>query len=141
MIGKTRIRKREKNMFGVGTGEFIIIIIIAILVFGPKRLPEVAKTAGRFMADVRKATSDLKRDFEEEIGIDDLSDLHPRRMAKKMLTGDDLIDSIPDKSHDYVARDYDDNIYPDVGEEEESEETKKNAAINNKENEDSKNGK
>ncbi|MBN2135244.1 MAG: twin-arginine translocase subunit TatB [Acidobacteria bacterium] len=98
-------------MFGIGTGELIFILIVVILVFGPKRLPELAKTAGKFMADVKKATGDLKKNFEEEVGINSVDDLNPKRLAQRYLEGDDLIDLSPksELNHSYVK--FDDSIY------------------------------
>ena len=46
-------------MFGVGTPELLVILIVALVVLGPKRLPEVAKALGKGLAELRKATSGL----------------------------------------------------------------------------------
>jgi sec-independent protein translocase protein TatA len=55
-------------MFGsIGFPELLLIFIVALLLFGPKRLPEIGKTLGRSMAEFKKATNDLKRTFEEEV--------------------------------------------------------------------------
>jgi TatA/E family protein of Tat protein translocase len=53
-------------MFGIGFQEIIVVLIIALIVFGPKRLPELARLLGRGLAEFRKATVDLKSaiDFE-----------------------------------------------------------------------------
>ena len=117
-------------MFGIGTGELIFILIVAILVFGPKRLPELAKTAGKFMADVKKATGDLKKNFEEEVGIDSVDDLNPKRLAQRYLEGDDLIDLAPksELNHSYVKFDdsiYDENTKDDKPEDKKGSETEK----------------
>jgi sec-independent protein translocase protein TatA len=57
-------------VFGIGTQELIIILLIALIVFGPKKLPEVGRTIGRSLAEFRRASSDirdeLKRGFEDE---------------------------------------------------------------------------
>lgn len=53
-------------MFGLGFGEIIVILVLALLLFGPKKLPEVAKQLGKGMRDFQKATSDLKGQFEKE---------------------------------------------------------------------------
>lgn len=55
-------------MFGsIGFPELLLIFIVALLLFGPKKLPEIGKTLGRSMAEFKKATNDLKRTFEEEV--------------------------------------------------------------------------
>ena len=55
-------------MFGpLGFPELLFILVLALLIFGPKRLPEVGRTIGKGMAQFRRATSDLKRTIETEI--------------------------------------------------------------------------
>ena len=46
-------------MFGIGMPELLVIFLVALVVLGPKRLPELAKALGRGLAEFRKATSDL----------------------------------------------------------------------------------
>ncbi len=46
-------------MFGIGTPELIVIFIVALVVLGPKRLPEVARSLGKALADLRNATSGI----------------------------------------------------------------------------------
>lgn len=62
-------------MFGIGMPELIIIMVVALIVLGPKRLPQIAKTLGRGMAEFRRATTDLKDqlevDLEEEVDEED----------------------------------------------------------------------
>jgi sec-independent protein translocase protein TatB len=58
-------------MFGLGFGEILIILVLALILLGPARLPEVAKQLGKGLRDFRKATDDLKGQFEREMYVDD----------------------------------------------------------------------
>jgi sec-independent protein translocase protein TatB len=61
----------EAGMFGLSFGEIVIIAIVALLLLGPDRLPEAAKTLGKGLREIRKATDDLKDQVEREIYVDD----------------------------------------------------------------------
>ena len=58
-------------MFGIGMTEVIIILVVALLVIGPKKLPDVARSIGKGLREFRRATTDLKEEFEGE-GLEDL---------------------------------------------------------------------
>ena len=51
-------------MFGIGPTELIVILVIALLVLGPKRLPELARSLGRGLAEFRRATSDVTTELD-----------------------------------------------------------------------------
>lgn len=69
-------------MFGsIGGTELLIIMIIALVVFGPKRLPELGRTIGKGLSEFRRASNDLKRSLEDEITIEDTRPAEPRRDA------------------------------------------------------------
>ena len=53
-------------MFGVGSSELIIILIIALLILGPKEIPKVARTLGRGMRELQRAKDELKKNIEFE---------------------------------------------------------------------------
>jgi len=53
-------------MFDIGLQELIIIFVVALLVFGPKKLPELAKTFGKGLGDIRRAFQDVKEQVETE---------------------------------------------------------------------------
>jgi len=50
-------------MFGIGMTELMVILVIGLLVLGPKRLPELARSLGRGLAEFRRASNDLRREF------------------------------------------------------------------------------
>lgn len=52
-------------MFGIGPSELIVILVIALLVLGPKRLPELAAGLGKGLAEFRRATADINAEIEE----------------------------------------------------------------------------
>lgn len=59
-------------MFGIGGGEIIFIILIILMLFGSDKVPEMARTFGRFMAQLKNATNDIKNEIQksaDESGI------------------------------------------------------------------------
>jgi sec-independent protein translocase protein TatA len=55
-------------MFGsIGMPELILIFVVALLVFGPRKLPEIGKSLGRGLAEFKRASEDLKKTIEQEI--------------------------------------------------------------------------
>ncbi len=55
-------------MFGsIGVQEIILIFIIALLLFGPKKIPEISKTIGKAIREFKKATNEVKKSLEDEV--------------------------------------------------------------------------
>jgi sec-independent protein translocase protein TatA len=54
-------------MWNIGFPELVVIFIVALLVFGPRKLPELGKTLGKGLAEFKRASNELKRTWEEEV--------------------------------------------------------------------------
>ena len=76
-------------MFGIGLPELMVIVVVAVIVFGPDRLPEFARQAGRLVRQVRTFTQSARDDIRSELGPEfadfELTDLDPRRAMRKYI--------------------------------------------------------
>jgi sec-independent protein translocase protein TatB len=68
-FGPNRQDTFSMNFFGIGYGEILIIIVAALIIFGPQRLPEVAGQAARWIRDARKMLTDMSGEFERNAGV------------------------------------------------------------------------
>jgi sec-independent protein translocase protein TatA len=59
------------SVFNIGPAEMIVILLIALVVFGPKRLPEIGRTVGKSLREFRRATQDLRDEFEGTLDADE----------------------------------------------------------------------
>ena len=64
-------------MFGLGFGEVLVILVVALLIFGPDKLPELARTLGKTMAELRRSMDEVRnefhapvKDFERSLRVD-----------------------------------------------------------------------
>ncbi len=88
----------------IGFPEVLMILVIALLIFGPKKLPEVGRTIGKGLAEFRRASSDLKRSVNAELALDDDErQPTPRRPAVAARTLDDGARSGPGYGPDAAA--------------------------------------
>jgi sec-independent protein translocase protein TatB len=79
-------------MFGIGVPEMFVIALVAMLVFGPDKLPDLARQAGKFVRTVRQMAENAKDDLGREMGEDfsgiELKDLDPRELVRKNFLED-----------------------------------------------------
>ena len=59
------------DFFGIGFGEVLLILVVALIIWGPKRLPGIARMLGKTMHNLKKATNDLANQVTREIDIED----------------------------------------------------------------------
>ena len=59
-------------MFGpIGMPEMLVILVIALLIFGPRKLPELGKSLGRSLGEFRRASNELRNTLEEEVRVEE----------------------------------------------------------------------
>ncbi len=86
-------------MFGVGLPELAVIAFVAILVFGPEKLPDFARQAGRMARRLREFANDARDELREELGPEyadlDFKDLDPRTIVRKHIIEAMNADDVP----------------------------------------------
>lgn len=88
-------------MFGsIGTEELILIFIVALLVFGPKKLPEIGRQVGKAIREFKKTSDEIKSRIEEEIEASEIKDIR-----KDLQTGVDNLKSSVKSIADDITKD------------------------------------
>ena len=98
-------------MFGsIGMPELIIILVIALIIFGPRKLPELGKSLGRSINEFKKASTDLQNTLEQEIKIEEQKD-QAKKNKDEEKTASSAFDTDPSK-FDRDKKDDDQNTAP-----------------------------
>jgi sec-independent protein translocase protein TatB len=91
-------------MFGMGWPEIALIGVVAIVVFGPDKLPDLARQAGRMVRTVRQMAENAKNDLGREMGQDlsglNLRDLDPREVVRRNILDAQNAPPTPGATHD-----------------------------------------
>lgn len=86
-------------MFGINGGEFLVILLVAVIVIGPTRLPRYAEQLARLTKQARRFVQDARSRVDEELGEDvkdiDWAALDPRRYDPRRIVRDALLDPDP----------------------------------------------
>jgi len=64
-------------MFNIGPAELIVIFLVALIVVGPKRLPQLGRTIGKSLRELRRASDDFRQTFDFGVDDDDFPDEEP----------------------------------------------------------------
>ena len=82
-------------MFGISAGEFIVILVVGLIVFGPSKLPEVGRAIGKGLKEFRKAQAALSKTLNEPLESEKESP--SAEPEKKSITADDVINLAKEK--------------------------------------------
>jgi len=89
-------------MFGpIGMPELIVIMVIALIIFGPRKLPELGRSLGRSLNEFKRASNELKHTLDEEIRVEEQKSTErqqPPDVPRPVVVGDDDEAGIPRQS-------------------------------------------
>ena len=107
-------------MFGISGSEFLIIIAVGLIVIGPKKLPGIAKTAGRMFGEFKKATGDLKENIAADENLVQVKRHFDDAVAEGMKQGQKAMEEVAVNEEAWTGDhlDYSGTLYEEEPEEE-----------------------
>ncbi len=93
-------------MGNLGWTEILMILVIALIIFGPRKLPELGKTLGNSLAQFRKASEDFKRTWEDEVDLEKQRLETPRIAQSTQPTPENLDTGQPASEGDQSTQNY-----------------------------------
>jgi len=86
-------------MFGsIGMPELVIILVIALIIFGPRKLPELGRSLGRSLSEFKRASNELKNTLDEEIRLEDQRPAERPRAPETVTAPLHVDESVPRRS-------------------------------------------
>jgi TatA/E family protein of Tat protein translocase len=83
-------------MFGsLGVPELLLIFAVILIVFGPRRIPEIGRTLGKALGEFRKATDDLKNTIDREVRLEELKKITPPSLEEFMTPAESVSRTAP----------------------------------------------
>lgn len=100
----------------IGFPEMVLLVVLALILFGPKKLPEIARTVGKFVAEFKKASNEFQGQIHEEIRKLELEEADPTKHigeeVAKLSSDEDLsitgaLNRLTERIKNNVPQDYD----------------------------------
>lgn len=98
-------------MFDIAFSELVVISLIALVVLGPKRLPEMARAAGRWTARIRRFVEDVKRDMGSELRREELAEL--RQVHQQLTETKQILENTASDAFSGIAGSHPTEMAPD----------------------------